>query len=139
MEPNLEIKFLESEPSKIWLKACSDGFAGETEQYLNPQSLRELAEQLTGFPKSISEEVTFELGKETSSLGYCKLTFRCIDLAGHTSVSVLISNENSFEAKFTMQFESLSLDTFTTAIIVAIENGDGVAVLQGIKPYTQNI
>jgi hypothetical protein len=52
MEPRLDIDFLRDEPSKIWVKACNEGFAGETEQYINSQCLEELSEQLSGFPKS---------------------------------------------------------------------------------------
>jgi len=139
MAPRLEIEFLRDDPSKIWVKACNEGFAGETEQYINAQWLQELAEQLSGFPKSNSDEVVFEVGEEDSTSGYCMLKFYCIDSVGHTAVLVSVSNDNLCIAKFTVQFEALSLDMFVASIKRAIEIGKGTSELKGIKAYTQNI
>ena len=61
MQPRLEIEFLRSDPSKIWVKACNAGFAGETEQYINDQLLQDLTAQLSDFPKSNLDEVVFEV------------------------------------------------------------------------------
>lgn len=139
MEPRLEIELLRDDPSKIWVKACNEGFAGETEQYINAQWLQELAEKLSGFPKSNSDEVVFEVGEEGSTNGYCMLRFYCIDSAGHTAVLVSVSNDNLCLAKFTVQFEALSLDMFISSIKRAIEIGKGISELKGINAYTQNI
>jgi hypothetical protein len=139
MEPRLEIEFLRNDPSKIWVKACNEGFAGETEQYINSQCLQELSDQLLGFPKSNSDELIFEVGEENSTDGHCLLKFYCIDSAGHTAVLVSISNDSSNIAKFTVQFEALSLDIFNSSIKHAIEVGRGSSELKGINAYTQNI
>tara|TARA_R110001583_G_scaffold142695_1_gene294876 strand:- start:210 stop:629 length:420 start_codon:yes stop_codon:yes gene_type:complete len=139
MQPRLEIEFLRDDPSKIWLKACNEGFAGETEQYVNARLLQELAEQLSGFPKSNADEVVFEIGKEGSKYGYCMLKFYCFDSAGHTAVLVSVLDDNSNNAKFTVQFEALSLDMFVSSMKSAIEIGKGTSELKGINAYTQNI
>ncbi|MBA6262220.1 hypothetical protein [Colwellia sp. Bg11-12] len=139
MEPRLDIEFLRDDPSKIWIKACNEAFAGETEQYINAQCLQELAEQLTGFPKSNSDEVVFKVGVENSDYGHCLLKFYCIDSAGHTAVLVSVSNDSFNIAKFTVQFEALSLDMFISSIKYAIEVGKGSSELKGINVYTQNI
>ena len=139
MQSRLEIEFLRGDPSKILVKASNEGFAGETEAYINDQLLQELAEQLSGFPKSNSDEVVFGFGDEDSKYGYCMLKFYCFDSIGHTVVSVSVSNDNSCIAKFTVQFEALSLDMFVSSIKLALESGSGVSELIGIKPYTQNV
>ena len=108
-------------------------------QYINAQCLQELAEQLSGFPKSNSYEVVFKVGDENSDYGHCLLKFYCIDSAGHTAVLVSVSNDSFNIAKFTVQFEALSLDMFISSIKHAIEVGKGNSELKGISPYTQNI
>ena len=147
MEPRLELNFLGGDPSKICLKACNEGFAGETEQYINEKWLQVLIEQLYGFPKSSSDEVVFEVGEEGSTNGHCRLTFYCFDSAGHTAVIVSASNgiagnvssDNLCTAKFKVQFEASSLDIFTSSIKRALEMGKGICKLKGINAYTQNI
>ncbi|MGJ8694672.1 MAG: hypothetical protein ACSHW0_19615 [Thalassotalea sp.] len=139
MQPRLEIEFLRDDPSKIWVKACNESFAGETEQYINAQSLQDLAEKLSGFPRSNSDEVVFEIGEEGEKYGYCLLKFYCFDSAGHTAVLVSVANDNSCIAKFTVQFEALALDMFISSMKSAIEIGKGTSELKGINAYTQNI
>lgn len=139
MQPRLEIEFLRNDPSKIWVKACNETFAGETEQYINAQMLEKLAEQLSAFPQSNSDEVTFKVGEVDSAYGHCELKFHCFDSAGHTAVLVTLSNESACAAKFIVQFEALSLDTFVSSIKLALKSGSGVSELIGIKPYTQNV
>ncbi|MGY0403819.1 hypothetical protein [Pseudoalteromonas sp. PAR1] len=139
MQPRLELEFLQDDPSKIWVKACNERFAGETEQYFNAQSLRDLAENLSSFPKSNSDEIIFEVGEVGSSYGHCFLKFYCIDSAGHTAVFISVSDGESNSAKFTVQFEVLSLDMFVSSINFALKSGNGVSELIGINAYTQNI
>ena len=139
MIPGLEIEFLRDDPSKIWVKARNETFAGETEQYINAQMLEKLAEQLSAFPKSNSDEVTFEVGDADSTYGHCELKFHCFDSAGHTAVLVSLSNDSACTAKFIVQFEALSLDAFVSSIKLALKSGSGVSDLIGIKPYTQNV
>lgn len=147
MEPRLEIKFLRDEPSKIWVKACNESFAGETEQYINAKWLQILSEQLAGFPNSNLDEVIFEVGEEGSTNGYCKFKFYCFDSAGHAAVLVSVSNElagnvssdNLYSASFKIQFEASSLDSFTSSLNRALIAGEGTSMLKGINAYTQNI
>ncbi|MUH71992.1 hypothetical protein [Psychrosphaera haliotis] len=139
MQPRLEIEFLRDDPAKIWVKACNESFAGETEQYINAQVLEKLAEQLSSFPQSNSDEVTFKVGDVGSPNGHCEFKFHCFDSAGHTAVLVSLSNDCASIAKFTVQFEALSLDVFISAIKLALKSGSGVSDLIGIKPYTQNV
>ncbi|MBY6016772.1 hypothetical protein KUW04_03055 [Halomonas denitrificans] len=139
MQPRLEFKFLQSDPSKIWVKACNNAFAGETEQYINVKLLEALAHQLSIFPKSNSDEVTFGVGDIDSTYGHCGLKFHCFDSAGHTAVLVSVSNDSACVAKFTVQFEALALDSFVSSIKLALKSGSGVSELIGINPYTQNV
>ena len=139
MQPKLEIEFLRDEPSKIWVTACNETFAGKTEQYISAQLLEEFANQLSVFPKSNSDEVTFKVGDVDSAFGHCELKFQCFDSAGHTAVQVSVSNDNACFGKFTVQFEALSLDAFLSSIKFALKSGSGVSELIGIKPYTQNV
>ena len=139
MQPRLEIEFLRDDPAKIWVKACNETFAGETEQYINAQMLEKLAEQLSAFPQSSSDEVIFKAGEVDSLYGHCELKFHCFDSAGHTAVFVSVSNDSACIAKFIVQFEALSLDAFVASIKLALKSGSGVSELIGIKPYTQNV
>ena len=139
MQPRLEIEFLLDEPAKIWLKACNETYAGETEQYINAQMCEKLAEQLSAFPQSNSDEVTFKVGDVDSPYGHCELKFHCIDSTGHTAVLVSLSNDTACTAKFIVQFEALSLDAFVSSFKLALKSGSGVSELIGIKPYTQNV
>jgi hypothetical protein len=147
MEPRLEIKFLRDDPSKIWVTANNESFAGETEQYINPKTLQNLSDQLVGFPKSNSDEVIFEIGEKDLTDGYCKLKFYCFDSAGHTAVIVSISNgiagnqssDNLCSAIFKLQFEAFSLDEFSSSMKRVLDLGEGKSVLIGINAYTQNI
>lgn len=139
MQPRLEIEFVRSDPPKISVTACNEGFAGETEQYLNEQLLQNLMEQLSGFPKSHLDEVVFEVGEDGSPHGHFMLKFFCFDSVGHTALFVSVSNNNSCAAKFTLQFEALSLDMFISSLKNAIEVGKGKSELRGINAYTQNV
>ena len=139
MQPRLEIEFLRDDPAKIWVKACNETFAGETEQYINAQMFEKLAEQLSTFPKSNSDEVSFKVGDVNSPYGHCDLKFHCFDSIGHAAVLVSLSNDTACTAKFIVQFEALSLDAFVSSIKLALESGSGVSELIGIKPYTQNV
>ena len=142
MQPRLEIEFLRDDPAKIWIKACSESFAGEAEQYINAQSLEKLAERLSAFPESNTDEVTFKVGDIDSPYGHCELKFHCFDSAGHTAVLVSLSNDSACTAKFIVQFEALSLDAFVSSIKLALKSGSGVSDLIGIKvialPYATN-
>ncbi|WP_210560392.1 hypothetical protein [Psychrosphaera aestuarii] len=139
MQPRLILEFLHSDPSKIWVNACNNSFAGETEQYINDQMLEVLSEQLTNFPKSVSDEVTLKAGDACSTHGYCELKFHCFDSTGHTAVLISVADDNENVAKFTVQFEASSLDGFVSSIKLALKSGSGVSELIGIKPYTQNV
>jgi len=139
MQPRLEIEYLRSDPSKIWVKARNETFAGETEQYINAQLLEELAHKLSMFPKSNSDEVTFRVGDIDSAYGHCDFKFHCFDSAGHTAVLVSVSNDSACVAKFTVQFEALALDNFVSSIKLALKSGSGLSELIGINPYTQNV
>ena len=93
MQPRLEIEFLRDDPAKIWVKASNETFAGETEHYINAQMLEKLAEQLSLFPQSNSDKVTFKVGDIDSHYGHCELKFHCFDSAGHMAVLVSVSND----------------------------------------------
>lgn len=147
MNPKLKIKYVESDPSKIWVSASNGQFSGVTEEYFNEGSLKKLCESLEKFPNNISDEVFFKVGEENSRSGYCHLKFYCFDNAGHTAVRLQLHNgiasnqsldEQNF-ASFKMQFEPSALDVFVSSLKMSIDKGNGVAELAGIEPYTQNI
>ncbi|MBR9916331.1 hypothetical protein GYB29_01260 [bacterium] len=141
MKSRLELRFLYSDPSKIWLKACNESFAGETEVYLNEEKLVVLVEELVRFPSSISDKVVFEIGEKESRFGYCKLKFYCYDSWGHSAVLVSVSNEvadsvsddNLYSAHFKVQFELAELDRFISSLRSALNSGKGIAKLEGIN------
>lgn len=147
MNPVLEIEYLESDPSKIWVVANNSSFAGCTEEYINESTLQNLASELEGFPRSSGAEVLFEAGSEDSHSGYCKLRFYCFDSAGHTAVIVELANpiasnvsvDNRCKVTMKLQFEASSLDSFRDSLLRALKAGKGKASLRGIHAHTQNI
>lgn len=147
MDPKLEIEYLESDPSKIWVTANNSVFAGGMDVYINENTLRTLAAELEEFPRSSNAEIVYEAGSEESPYGYCGLRFYCFDSAGHTAVIVKLINEiasnvpddNRCQVVMKLQFEAISLDSFKNSLIHALKAGKGKATLRGIYAYTQNI
>ena len=147
MEPKLELEYLKSDPSKIWITANNSSFAGAMEENLNENDLETLAIELNDFPTSNKSEVLFEVGSKESPHGYCKLRFYCFDSAGHTAVIVTLANsiasnvtdDNRCFVTMKMQFEANALDAFRSSIVSGLKSGKGKATLQGVNAYTQNI
>ena len=147
MKSILELRYYASDTQKIWIFASNGQFSGAMEEYINEGSLEGLCDSLSKFPSNLSDEVIFKAGKENSRSGYCYLKFYCFDSAGHTAVRVQLNNDvasnQSFDnqnfANFKIQFEVSALDIFVSSLKKAIKNGEGVAELEGIEPYTQNI
>ena len=147
MNPQLELQYLRSDPSKIWLVASNESFAGAAEQYINEDKVEALWDNLTKFPKTPGDEVILEAGKNETAYGYCKLRFYCIDSLGHTAVQVSLANEiagneksdNRNFAPFKVQFEAHELDIFVASLTKALESGEGTATLKGIRRFTENI
>lgn len=147
MNPQLELRFLQSDPSKIWLVASNESFAGAAEQYINENEVEALLAGLADFPKSLNDEVTLEVGKNESAYGYCKLRFYCFDAVGHTAIQVSLANEiagnekpdNRNFASFKIQFEANELDIFVVSLSKALAVGEGTATLKGIRRCTENV
>ncbi len=147
MNPQLELQFLRSDPSKIWLVASNDSFAGAAEQYINEDEVKTLRDNLTNFPKIPDDEVILEVGKNETAYGYCKLRFYCFDSLGHTAVQVSLANEiagneksdNRNFASFKLQFEAHELDIFVDSLSKALEAGEGNATLKGTRRFTENV
>jgi hypothetical protein len=147
MKPKLEIQYLKSDPSKIWITANNSCFAGAMEEYLNEKYLSKLAEELEGFPVSSQSEVTFEVGKKEMQSSYCRLRFYCYDSVGHTAVIVTLANgiasnetkDNRCMVTFKLQFEAVALDSFRASLVSGLRLGKGKATLKGINAHTQNI
>jgi len=147
MNPQLELRFLRSDPSKIWLVASNESFAGAAEQYIDEDEVEALRASLTDFPKSLTDEATLEAGKNEPAYGYCKLRFYCFDSLGHTAVQVSLANEiagnekpdNRNFASFKMHFEANELDIFIASLSRALAAGEGTATLKGIRRYTEYV
>lgn len=147
MEPKLEIEYLESNPSKIWVTANNSSFAGTMEGYLNKKTLHKLVNDLEGFPDSAQSEAIFELGSKEAPYAYCSLRFYCFDSVGHTAVIVTIANDiasnetedNRCFVTMKLQFEATALDSFRASLLSRLEAGKGKAILEGIDAYTHNI
>jgi hypothetical protein len=147
MKPKLEIEYLESDPSKIWVTANNSSFAGSMEEYLNESTLHILVEELEGFPLSGKSEVFFQVGSKESRFGFCSLRFYCFDSVGHTAVIVslangIASNESEYNRSIVtmkLQFEVLALNVFRESLVLGLKAGKGKSTLKGINACTQNI
>ncbi len=147
MTPYLNLEFIKGEPSKVWITANNNEFSGTTEDYINENRITELIKSLKDFPTSSESEVIFEAGKKEIGYSYIKLRFYCTDEICHTALqatlySDIASNqpiEDRCNVTLKMQFEAYYLDEFRQQLENAIASGKGTAILEGIKPYTQNI
>ena len=147
MNPQLELRFLRGDPSKIWIVASNESFAGAAEQYINEVEIESLRDELSGFPITAEDEVILEAGKNDITHGYCELRFYCFDKVGHTAVQVSLANEiagneksdNRNFASFKIQFEASGLDHFVVSLTGAIAAGEGTSILKGVKRFTENV
>jgi hypothetical protein len=77
------------------IRAASERFAGSARVYASLDELTDLAEQISGFPQSTSDERNYEFGTQEPGWagGFCSLRFYCIDGSGHARLGVVLIDD----------------------------------------------
>lgn len=119
MDRFLEITPLFSEERLLELRvAASDGvFAGAASGYVDRAPLRQIAEELAGFPRDVMDEIKLEV--EQPMGGSACLSFYCFDGKGHVAVLATLTGEpwvdagaEADRASFRLKFELGALREF---------------------------
>ena len=82
----------------LGFSASNGFFSGATDIYCNVDDVKEIGEQLKGFPARIGDEFRYEYGSEDPSRSYRYFFLRAytIDNAGHSALQLKI-NANASE------------------------------------------
>ena len=121
----------------IEIHASNDRFAGSAWIYAGLEELSECAGKIEGFPRAYEDHRAHEFGTRDSSFagGFCGITLRCLDRAGHVGVDVLIQDDDSryapAQAQFSFRTEAAAVDQFTERLRIIERDRRGTASLAG--------
>ncbi len=95
---------------EIEVQACNGSFAGTAAVYVSHGELAALAEQLKGFPKSVSQkEVVIFTDPGLSHLIH--LTFYCVGGVGYAAVEAILDNGKE-RVEMQVGFRAAEMDDF---------------------------
>ena len=120
MVGRLTIQVVERDDDYLGLDihASSERFAGSARVYAGLDDLTELADRISGFPQSATDERRYEFGSQESNIasGYCSLCFICSDGAGHARLEVVLKDDAARHehglASFGFQVFATEIDRF---------------------------
>ena len=121
----------------IEVHASSDRFAGSTWIYAGTDELSHFAAKIEGFPKAFEDHREYEFGTRDRSFagGFCSITLRCLDRAGHVGVDISLEDDPHryapAQAHFTFQTEAAAVDLFTERLREVERERGGSASLSG--------
>ena len=143
MDSQLEITSIWEDDDGLFevkVKASNGLFCGVADCYTNRGAIAGLSEALSGFPKSIDQEVRFTTG-EREDLSFFSLFFKCKDGSGHVILRVKIAHirvfTNASEEKYISEFDILleasAIDVFTRSLDALSKSKQGAvtAILLG--------
>jgi hypothetical protein len=114
-----KVLYRDSDLVKIRVSVWNGAFGGAAEVYLGTGRLGEVAAQLRGFPKSISDtrEVMMGTFGTESAGGGMSMRFHCIDRSGHAYVETKIESDRDSEgrvqsATLLLPIEAVAVDSF---------------------------
>lgn len=108
---------------EIRITATNGRFAGETCCYTLREEIRKLAQEIKGFPKSVTDQVYFST-YSTDHFSYFAIKFTCVDSSGHTSVRIKIAEIVTYSnasqvnniAEFDIAVEPAAIDDFSNSL-----------------------
>lgn len=140
MQSYLTFKILSAEPYMIELEvtASNGRYSGVTRIFTDQPDLLSLAESLDGFPKEITDLVSYEAG-DKGGYAYLGLRFYCIDGVGHIAVHIVMKDSMISpprpEIKSTAEFEILcvpsALEALKAALVAIAQSGIGSVTMYG--------
>jgi hypothetical protein len=96
--------------------------------------LSEFAGCIEGFPSNSEDRRSFEFGSPDPGYagGYCRVSFHCVDRAGHARVEVVIEDrqQRMESAKFGFPILAAGVDQFIFQLRQLERDQDGEAVLE---------
>lgn len=121
----------------IEIHASNTRFAGSTRIYAGVAELSELAGKIEGFPRAYEDCRVHEFGTTDPSFagGFCSITLRCLDRAGHVGVDVMMEDDEGAyapaQAQFSFQTEAAAVDRFIENLRIIEKARSGEALLIG--------
>ena len=122
----------------IEIQACTDRFAGTARVYAGLRELTDLANQMVGFPKDHTAQLTYEFGSRSPGVagGYCQIRLRCLDRAGHIALHVELEDEDLYwppsSTQMTIHVEAAETDRFIQALHALDRERWGAAALASL-------
>jgi hypothetical protein len=115
----LNVKWYDADLLEVGIAAWNGAFGGAADVYLSIGRLREIAEELEGFPRSPADkrEVLFgRFGQEWAG-GAVSMRFYCADRAGHAYVESKIESDRRIagvtqSVVLSLGIEPAALDSF---------------------------
>lgn len=156
-ELSFEVSYHDEHLIEILTATTNGRFSGASAIYLDSdgQQLIEMANRLKGFPKDVNQVEEIEFGstqkdgnifeaksstKTKVATAYLGLKFYCTNHAGHSVVSVKITEDSWSEsseaigkASFEIRFEPSQIDNFVKEVIELGKKKSGKATLKGIQ------
>ena len=133
---SIELVWEDNDLEELLISAHNGRYCGTAKVYFGQGDIGLLAASIRGFPKTVSQQETFE----GSSGSVAKLVFRCIDGSGHPVVIVSLvecvdesarpSVMNRVELE--LRFEPYALDEFCRELELIARRESKRAVLRGI-------
>src|SRR5579859_555626 len=97
MLTGLTIRAVDPDEDYLGIEICASNerFAGSTRIYAGVDQLSEFASKMEAFPRSHEDHRTYEFGTLDSAFagGFCSISLRCLDKAGHVGVALVLEDD----------------------------------------------
>ena len=137
MTYGLTITAVDPDPDYLGIEihVCNARFVGSTWIYAGLTDLTDLATLITGYPTNFEDERSYQFGTREPGFagGFCGIRLRCLDRAGHVSVTVDIEDDGvrygPASARVLFNTEPAAIDRFADALREVELSRAGEAVL----------
>ena len=134
----IELVWEDSDLEELLISASNERYAGTAQVYFALGDMKDLAEAIRDFPRTVSQEVIFSGGTEDSDR-FARLVFKCFDGVGHTLVRICLAEvfqeyarpELRGRVEFDLLFEALALDEFVRNLELVAARKLARALLRG--------
>ncbi|HEY4380708.1 MAG TPA: hypothetical protein VGN01_10215 [Acidobacteriaceae bacterium] len=132
----IRVVYFDADIYELRITATNGDFSGSVCLYVAIGQLGELADELSGFPRTSTDEREIELG--TFERGYAgggvRASFRCIDGAGHIQMRVRTETDHNQDAPaqsvmLFLPIEPASIDKFVEELHALEDSRTGEAAL----------
>jgi hypothetical protein len=133
----LEVVWTDEQLIELLASASNGRFCGTTKVYTTGEHLLEIAESLKGFPRKVTDVLTFAFG-ESGSYSFLSLRFYCVNGVGHTAVQITMEEnithgssviEEEHKASFELRYDAGLINQFQQALRRMAQVRDGYVSL----------